>query len=146
MEKALHDTLSVAKRLKGAGMNELQAEAVAEAIRGGIGDATAHLATKDDLAAARRELQSDMKAMESRLEGKMSAMESRLEGRMTARESQLNAGMAAQESRFDTGMAAQASRFDASISALESRLLWRLSGMMLGVGGIAIAVLRLMPA
>ena len=99
MDNALHDTLSVTKRLKGAGMNEPQAEAVAEAIQGSIREATAHLATKADLAAVKSELKSDMKAMESRLETK--------------------------------------------ISSLESRLVWRLSGMMLGVAGIAIAVLRL---
>ena len=42
MDNALHDTLSVTKRLKGAGMNEPQAEAVAEAIHGSMRDATAH--------------------------------------------------------------------------------------------------------
>ena len=49
MNNALHDTLSISKRLKGAGMNEPQAETVAEAIHGSIKDATAHLATKKDL-------------------------------------------------------------------------------------------------
>lgn len=71
MNNALHDTLSISKRLKGAGMNEPQAEAVAGAIRGSIRDATAHLATKKDL-----------DALESRLEAKISSLESRLVWRL----------------------------------------------------------------
>ena len=79
MNNALHDTLSVTKRLKGAGMNEPQAEAVAKAIHGSMRDATAHLATKEDL------------------------------------------------------------------STMESRLTWRVFGMMLGIAGLLVAVLRLVP-
>ena len=71
MNNALHDTLSISKRLKGAGMNEPQAEAVAEAIHGSIKDATAHLATKKDL-----------DALESRLEAGISSLESRLVWRL----------------------------------------------------------------
>ena len=71
MNDALHDTLSISKRLKGAGMREPQAEAVAGVIHGSITNATAHLATKQDLG-----------AMESRLEAKISALESRLVWRL----------------------------------------------------------------
>ena len=71
MNNALHDTWSISKRLKGAGMSEPQADAVAGAIHGGIKDATARLATKKDL-----------DAMESRLEAKISALESRLAWRL----------------------------------------------------------------
>lgn len=71
MNNALHDALSISKRLKGAGMNEPQAEAVAGAIHGSIRDATAHLATKKDL-----------DALESRLEAKISSLESRLVWRL----------------------------------------------------------------
>ena len=49
MNNALHDTLSISKKLKGAGMNEPQAEAVAEAIHGSFKEATGNLATKEDL-------------------------------------------------------------------------------------------------
>ena len=78
MNNALHDTLSISKRLKGAGMNEPQAEAVAGAIHGCMKDATAHLATKKDLG-----------ALESRLEAKISTVESGLEARISALESRL---------------------------------------------------------
>ena len=64
-------------------MNEPQAEAVAEAIHGSIREATAHLATKADLAAVKSELKSDMKAMESRLETRISSLESRLVWRLS---------------------------------------------------------------
>lgn len=48
MNNALHDTLSISKRLKGAGMNEPQAAAVAGAIHGSIRDASANLMTERD--------------------------------------------------------------------------------------------------
>ena len=51
MNNALHDTLSISKKLKGAGMNEPQAEAVTEAIHGSFKEATGNLATKEDLSA-----------------------------------------------------------------------------------------------
>ena len=78
MNNALHDTLSISKRLQGAGMRELQAEAVAGAIHSSIRDATAHLATKQDLGLVKK----DLIAMESRLEARISALESRLVWRL----------------------------------------------------------------
>ena len=72
MNNALHDTLSISKRLKGAGMRKPEAEAVAGAIHGSISwMRSRHLATKKDL-----------DAMESRLEAKISALESRLVWRL----------------------------------------------------------------
>ena len=82
MKNALHDILSISKRLKGAGMNEPQAEAVAGAIHGSIRDATAHLATKKDLDALRSDVKKDLGALESRLEAKISSLESRLVWRL----------------------------------------------------------------
>ena len=82
MNDALHDTLSISKRLKGAGMREPEAEAVAGAIHGSITDATAHLATKKDLDALRSDVTKDLVAMESRLEARISALESRLVWRL----------------------------------------------------------------
>ena len=49
MNNALHDTLSVTKRLKESGMGNSQAEVIAEVMHGSIVNATAHLATKADL-------------------------------------------------------------------------------------------------
>ena len=89
MNKALHDTLSISKRLKSAGMNEPQAEAVAGAIHGSIKDATAHLATKKDLG-----------ALESKLEARFSTLESGLEARFSTVESRLEAGISGLESRL----------------------------------------------
>ena len=67
MNNALHDTLSISKRLKGAGMKDPQAEAVAGAIHGSLKEATAHLATKKDLDALRSDMKKDMGALESQL-------------------------------------------------------------------------------
>ena len=82
MNDALHDTLSISKRLKGAGMREPEAEAEAGVIHGSIRDATAHLATKQDLNALRSDLTKDLGAMESRLEARISDLESRLVWRL----------------------------------------------------------------
>ena len=59
MNNALHDTLSVTRRLKESGMENSQAEAVAESTHRSIVAATAHLATKTDLKA-------ELNALESR--------------------------------------------------------------------------------
>ncbi len=67
MNNALHDSLSISKRLKGSGMKDPQAEAVAEAIHGSIENATAHLATKQDLGAVESRLKANISALESRL-------------------------------------------------------------------------------
>ena len=82
MNNTLHDTLSISKRLKGAGMKDPQAEAVAGAIHGGIEDATAHLATKKDLDALESSLEAKISNAESRLEARISALESRLVWRL----------------------------------------------------------------
>ncbi len=121
MNKALHDTLSISKRLKSAGMNEPQAEAVAGAIHGSIKDATAHLATKKDLG-----------ALESRIEARFSTLESGLEARFSTLESGL-------EARFST----VESRLEAGISGLESRLVWRIFLLFISTAGLAVAILRL---
>ena len=83
MNDALHDTLSISKRLKGAGMNESQAEAVAEAIHGNISAATAHLATKDDLAAVKSQLEARISSVKSELSTDIAALESRLVWRLS---------------------------------------------------------------
>ena len=85
------------------------------ALHGSIRDATAHLATKNDLAAA-----------ESRLDSRLSGLEARVSG-------------------LETEMSAVGFRLEARMSAQESRLLWRLFGMMLGTAGLVVAVLRLFP-
>ena len=96
-------------------MNEPQAEAVTEVIHGSIRDATAHLATRNDLVAT-----------ESRLDSRLLGLEARVSG-------------------LETEMSIVGYRLEARISALESRLTWRLFGMMIGTAGLVVTVLRLFP-
>jgi len=57
------DTLAYAKRLRAAGIDDRQAEAMAEALAAGISETGAELATKADLAnLARREDLAELKA------------------------------------------------------------------------------------
>jgi hypothetical protein len=66
------DTLKVAKRLREAGFNEPQAEAVVAAVREGAEGAD--LATKADIAELRGELKADIREAELRLEAKIEAI------------------------------------------------------------------------
>ena len=75
MNNALHDTLSVTRRLKESGMENSQAEAVAETTHRSIVAATAHLATKADL-------ETGLETLESRLTTAMASLETRLTWRL----------------------------------------------------------------
>ena len=81
------DTLKLARRLREAGFNEAQAEAVADAVREGTEGAD--LATKHDLDVLRLELRaeiaavrSEMREMEQRLIARIETVKSELMTRM----------------------------------------------------------------
>ena len=74
MNNALHDTLSATRRLKESGMENSQAEAVAETTHRSIVAATAHLATKADLETLESRLTTAMASLETRLTWRMFGM------------------------------------------------------------------------
>jgi DNA-binding transcriptional MerR regulator len=81
------DTLKLARRLRDAGFNEAQAEAVADGVREGT--ESANLVTRGDLALTTAELRSEIAelraeiaALRSDLKAEISALKSELLGRM----------------------------------------------------------------
>jgi hypothetical protein len=74
------DTLKLARRLREAGFNEAQAEAVADAVREGAEGAD--LATKSDLALTTAELRGEIAAVRGDLKAEIAALETELLTRM----------------------------------------------------------------
>lgn len=69
------DTLAFAKRLRTAGLDQEQAEAIAEAHGQAFREAAEHtLATKEDLAEVKSELKQDMKSLELRITTRLGGM------------------------------------------------------------------------
>ncbi|MBV9251024.1 MAG: hypothetical protein JO227_17470 [Acetobacteraceae bacterium] len=107
------DTLGYAQRLRDAGVRQQQAEAHAEAARDFI---MTELATRADLEALRRELQSGMDRFEARLEAKIAALDMKL-----------NTAVEALGARIDT---------------LSLRLTVRLGGMLTAAVAILAAIIK----
>lgn len=119
------DTLKLARRLREAGFNEAQAEAVADAVREGAEGAD--LVTKSDLALTTTELRSDIAEVRAEI------AELRLE---------LRAEIATVRSDFRAKIAMVKSNLSAEIAALKTELLTRMFQMILGavlVNAIAMA-------
>jgi hypothetical protein len=69
------DTLEIAKRLRNAGFDDTQAEAITGALRDSRDADLSHLATKEDLAALRAELKSDIASLSAEIKMLRSEME-----------------------------------------------------------------------
>ncbi len=76
------DTLKLARKLREAGFNEAQAEAVADAVREGTEGAD--LVTKSDLALTTAELRAEIAALGSELRAEIAALGSELRGEIAA--------------------------------------------------------------
>ncbi|MGE0257797.1 MAG: DUF1640 domain-containing protein [Alphaproteobacteria bacterium] len=74
------DTLKLARRLREAGFNEAQAEAVADAVREGAEGAD--LVTKSDLALTTADLRAEIAALRSELRAEIAALKTELLTRM----------------------------------------------------------------
>ena len=73
------DTLEIAKRLRSAGFDDTQAEAITGALRDSRDADLSRLATKEDLAALRTELRSEMASLRSELSGEIKMIRSEME-------------------------------------------------------------------
>jgi hypothetical protein len=109
------DTLKVARRLRDAGFSEVQAEAVAVAVREGAEGAD--FATKADLAVLSAELRAEIAAVRS----EMREMEQRLIARIDSVRSGSEAGLQSVKAGLET-----------AIEAAKSELLGRMFQMILG--------------
>lgn len=137
MEHTSHDSLSIARRIGEAGMEQTQADAIAWAIRDTFKEASADLATKADLA----KLDAKINKLDDRID-KLDARIDELDARMDkldARMDKLEARMDRLEARMDKLEAkvqkldAKVDRLDIKIDALDASLRAELSWMPLRV-------------
>src|SRR5271163_1042645 len=82
MAATAFDTLKYANTLKAAGVPDKQAEAQASVLGEALAVNFKDLATKDDLAALRIELQNDIRQTEQRLDAKIDQTEQRLNSKI----------------------------------------------------------------
>jgi hypothetical protein len=73
------DTLEIAKRLRSAGFDDTQAEAITGALRDSRDADLSRLATKEDLAALHTELRSEMASLRSELSGEIKMVRPEME-------------------------------------------------------------------
>ena len=125
------DTLSYARRLKAAGVDEVQAEAHAEAVRDAI---TQNVATKADL-----------DNLEARLEKRFVDLETRTEKRFAALETQFEKRLAALETRTEKRFANLETQFEKRLAALEVRLVRLVFAVAAGQAALIVALLKLLP-
>ncbi len=114
------DTLSYARRLKAAGVDEVQAEAHAEAVRDAI---TQNVATKADLDNLETRTEKRFADLETRIEKRFADLETRIEKRFANLETQF-------EKRF---------------AALEVRLVRLVFAVAAGQAALIVALLKLLP-
>ena len=114
------DTLSYARRLKAAGVDEVQAEAHAEAVRDAI---TQNVATKADL----------------------DNLEARLEKRFANLETQFEKRFADLETRTEKRFANLETQFEKRFAALEVRLVRLVFAVAAGQAALIVALLKLLP-
>lgn len=130
MEHTSHDSLSIARRIGEAGMEQTQADAIAWAIRDTFKEASADLATKADLA--------KLDAKINKLDDRIDKLDARID-ELDARMDKLEARMDRLEARMDKLEAkvqkldAKVDRLDIKIDALDASLRAELSWMPLRV-------------
>ena len=143
------DTLSYARRLKAAGVDEAQAEAHAEAVRDAV---TEGVATKDDLdrglAAAKVDLDtglSDLKADVVRLEDKMATKADVAE--LKAEMAELKADVVRLEDRMATkdDVADLKAELKTDVANLETRLIRFVFAAAAGQVALIVGLLKLIP-
>ena len=144
MEHTSHDSLSIARRIGEAGMEQTQADAIAWAIRDTFKEASADLATKADLAkldAKINKLDDRIDKLDARideLDARMDKLDARMD-KLEARMDKLEARMDRLEARMDKLEAkvqkldAKVDRLDIKIDALDASLRAELSWMPLRV-------------
>ena len=126
MDVSVIDTLRYASRLKAAGVESGQAEAMSRALNDEIGGG---VATKGDLehtadgltveiARVERELKSDISRVESELKGDISRVESELKGDISRVESELKSDI----SRVESELKSDISRVESGLARVEGEL------------------------
>ncbi len=132
------DTLKIVKRLKEAGLEERQAEAIGEVLFETREFDLAQLATKADLALLRAEMRSEMHALRAELLGEMDRRFAAVDARFAALESEMDRRFAALREEMDRRFAA----VDAKLAVVQTEL-GMLKWMIGGVGfGLLLLIVR----
>ncbi len=137
------DTLSYARRLKAAGVDEAQAEAHAEAVRDAVAEG---VATKDDLdkglAAAKVDLDTGLTALRTDLDNGLAAVKAdiaRVENRMATK---------AELAEVKAELAEAKAELKTDVANLETRLTVRFVGIAVGIvlanAGLTFGLLKLL--
>ncbi len=117
------DTLKAAKALKEAGFEEAQAEAVVATVGEAVG---ATVATKADVAEARTGLQAEIGALRTDM-------------------AELRADLQAEIAAVRTDLQAEIGAVRADVGALEARLFRHLWLMAVGIVGVTVTLVKLIP-
>ena len=136
MSIAAFDTLTYARRLKEAGVDETQAEAHAEAVRDAV---TEGVATKDDVAALKADLDRGLAAVKAdvvRLEDKMATKED-----VAALRAELKADMADLKAELKADVA----ELKTDVANLETRLVRFVFAAAAGQVALIVGLLKLIP-
>ena len=113
MDATVIDTLRYADRLKDAGVEGRQAEAMSRAINDEL---TGGVATKDDLGHAVAELTAELKAEIAEVNAKFDAMEAKFDARLDAVDQKFDARLDTVDQKFE----AMDAKFDALNGKLEA--------------------------
>ena len=150
------DTLKATQRLKSAGFSENQTKSLVATFAGGI---TENLATKDDIALVRKEMevlgkdigtldtkidtsiaavQKDIKALDTKMDTSIAALDTKIDTSIAAVQKDIKAldtkmdtSIAALDTKIDTSFAALDTKIDTSIKNLRGDMTIRLGGIVL---------------
>ena len=132
------DTLQTMKRLKEAGFNEAQAEAMTEVLRESREGTIADLATKADIAELKSEI--DKFAAETRTEfaavrSEMALLRQEFEAKFAS----LEARIAGSEAKFESKLESLRRDFESKLEILRRDMTIRLGSMLVVMTGILLA-------
>ena len=127
------DTLKATQRLKAAGFSDNQTKSLVATFAWGI---TENLATKDDIALVRKEMEvlgKDIDALDTKVDTSFAVLDTKIDTSFAALDTKIDTSFAALDTKVDTSFAALDTKIDASIDKLRNGMTIRLAGIMVGV-------------
>ena len=111
MPAAMLDTLRCAQSLKEAGFTQQQADGTARV----LGDALAGVATKEDLAATKKDLDEAIAGLRTEMHHGFAAQKAEMNGAIAALKADMDTRFAAQKADMDAGFSAQRAHMDRAL-------------------------------
>ena len=136
------DTHRFVKRLTDAGMDERQAEALADEQ---VVLLNTNLATRSELAGVEANLKQALAAVEADLKQEIARVEADLRQALAAVEAELKQEIARVEADLRQALAAVEAGLKQEIARVETSLLKWMVGALIAQGGLIVALLRLLP-